>query len=158
MDDIQAIRLAKTELREAYRRGDVEAVLAVFSDLCSDMSAGNPSFWGAETKLVMRQRLRKLFAGYRAALAITIISVRIQGTLAFDWGWHQLTLTSRKGGRRISKRTRYLEIWQKEADGRWRIAIFMDNLDVPPQMPPREVLHAVARQTAPGKRRPRAKS
>jgi hypothetical protein len=37
-------------------------------------------------------------------------------------------------------RTRYLEIWQKEEDGQWRIAIFIDNVDVPPQMPPSKVL------------------
>jgi len=35
---------------------------------------------------------------------------------------------------------RYLEIWQKGADGTWKIAIFLDNPDVPPQMPPKEVL------------------
>src|SRR6266480_1256467 len=89
---------------------------------------------------VLRYRMKQLFARYRAQLAVTIISIRVQGPLAFDWGWHKLTLTPKKGGRSMTTRTRYLEIWQKGADGRWKIAIFLDNPDVPPQMPPKEVL------------------
>ena len=98
------------------------------------------SFYGTEAKTVLKHRLKKLFTKYRAELAVTIISIRIQGPLAFDWGWHKLTLTPKKGGRSITTRSRYLEIWQKNEAGSWKIAIFFDNLDVPPQMPPKEVL------------------
>jgi ketosteroid isomerase-like protein len=140
MDDAYSIRLAKTELRDAYNQGNLRRVLAVFADAYSDMSAGQASFYGAEAKTVLKHRLKKLFTKYRAELAVTIISIRIQGPLAFDWGWHKLTLTPRKGGRSITTRTRYLEIWQKDEAGNWKIAIFFDNLDVPPQMPPKQVL------------------
>ena len=140
MDDAYSIRLAKTELRDAYNQGNVKRVLAVFADAYSDMSAGLASFYGTEAKAVLKHRLKKLFTKYRAELAVTIISIRIQGPLAFDWGWHKLTLTPKKGGRSITTRTRYLEIWQKDGFGSWKIAIFFDNLDVPPQMPPKEVL------------------
>jgi ketosteroid isomerase-like protein len=104
---------------------------------------------------VLRHRLTRLFARYRAQLAVTIISIRVQGALAFDWGWHQLTLLSKKTGRSTTTRTRYLEIWQKGADGSWKIAIFFDNLDVPPQMPPPEVLRAMAgERSSPARRKP----
>ena len=59
--------------------------------------------------------------------------------LAFDWGWHRLTLTPKTGGRSRTTRTRYMEIWTKGADEKWRIAIFFDNVDVLPQMPPKAV-------------------
>jgi len=140
MDDSYAIRLAKTRLRDGYNEGDVNGVLSVFGNGYSDMSAGLASFYGVEARAVLKHRLKKLFAQYDAKLAVTIISMSIQGSLAFDWGWHQLTLTPKKGGNSRTTRTRYLEIWQKGADGRWKIVIFMDNLDVPPQMPPRAVL------------------
>jgi ketosteroid isomerase-like protein len=139
MDDAYAIRLAKTQLREAYNTGDVNRVLSVFADGYSDMSARLASFYGAEAKAVLRHRMTKLFAHYRAQLTVTIISIGIQGSVAFDWGWHSLTLTPKQGGRPRTTRTRYLEIWEKQADGHWKIAIFLDNLDVPPRMPPREV-------------------
>lgn len=156
MDDIQAIRLAKTELRDAYRAGDVQRALAVFSNEYSDMSVGNASFWGAEAKAVLRHRLTKLFASYRAELAVTIISIRVFGTMAFDWGWHKLTLTPKRKEKKITRRTRYLEIWVKEG-GEWRIAIFMDNADVPPQMPSASVLQSVFGHTPAKRRAPKVK-
>jgi ketosteroid isomerase-like protein len=140
MDDIYAIRLAKTKLRDAYNKGDVNGVLSVFAEGYSDMSAGLASFYGDEARAVLKHRLKKLFARYKAQLAVTIISIRVDGSWAFDWGWHRLTLTPKKGRKPITTRTRYLEIWQKGAEERWRIAIFLDNVDVPPQMPPKDVL------------------
>jgi ketosteroid isomerase-like protein len=145
MDDSYAIRLAKTKLRDAYDKGNVKAVLSVFADGYSDMSAGLASFYGTEARAVLKHRMKKLFARYHAQLAVTIISIQVQGPLAFDWGWHKLTLKPKKGGKAISTRTRYLEIWQKGADGHWKIAIFLDNVDVPPQMPPKEVLVELGR-------------
>ena len=107
MDDTYAIRLAKTELRDAYNQGNVKRVLTVFADAYSDMSAGMASFYGTEAKTVLKHRLKRLFMRHHVELAVTIISIRIQGPLAFDWGWHKLTLTPRKGGRSITTRTRY---------------------------------------------------
>jgi ketosteroid isomerase-like protein len=158
MDDNYAIRLAKTKLRDAYSEGNVNGVLSVFADGYSDMSAGLASFYGVEARAVLKHRLKELFAKYDAQLAVTIISIRVQGPMAFDWGWHKLTLTSKKGGRSITTRRRYLEIWQKDASGKWKIAIYFDNVDVPPQMPPKEVLAelggaaARARRSVPRKR------
>jgi ketosteroid isomerase-like protein len=140
MDDSYAIRLAKTKLRDAYNKGDVKGVLSVFGEGYSDMSTGLASFYGAEARAVLNHRMKKLFAQYDARLAVTIISISVQGSWAYDWGWHKLTLTPKKGGRATTTRTRYLEIWRKGADEDWKIAIFLDNVDVPPQMPPKGVL------------------
>ena len=153
MDDSYAIRLAKTKLRDAYDEGDLNSVLSVFADGYSDMSAGLASFYGIEAQAVLKHRMKKLFARYHAQLAVTIISIQAQGPLAFDWGWHKLTLTPKKGGKPSTTRTRYLDIWQKGADGKWKIAIFIDNLDVPPQMPPREVLTELRAGLRKGSRR-----
>ena len=144
MDDSYAIRLAKTKLRDAYNEGDVDGVLSVFGDAYSDMSVGLASFYGPEAPAVLKHRLNELFASYKAQLAVTIISIRVNRPWAFDWGWHQLTLIPKKGGAPIITRTRYLEIWQKDADGQWKIAIYFDNRDVPPQMPPGDVLEEIS--------------
>src|SRR5436853_3257827 len=93
MDDAYAIRLAKTELRDAYNRADVNGVLAVFADGYSDMSAGLASFYGTEAQAVLRYRMKQLFARYRAQLAVTIISITGQGPLASVCGMHMLMMT-----------------------------------------------------------------
>ena len=161
MDDSYAIRLAKTKLRDAYDKGNVKGVLSVFADGYGDMSAGLASFYGTEAHAVLKHKMKRLFARYHAQLAVTIISIQVQGPLAFDWGWHKLTLKPKKGGKPVSTRTRYLEIWQKGADESWKIAIFLDNVDVPPQMPPKEVLaelgNGCATSSRPSVRRRRAK-
>ncbi len=158
MDDAYAIRLAKTQLREAYNAGDVNGVLSVYGDAYSDMSAGRASFYGTEAKAVLQHRITKLFAHYRAQLAVTIISISAEGPVAFDWGWHKLTLTPKNGGRPKTTRNRYVEIWRKQDDGQWKIAIFLDNVDVPPQMPPREVLNALNRKRPSQSRRAPART
>src|SRR3974390_733074 len=45
MDDVYAINLAKTILREGYNEGDPERVLSVYDDTFADMSFGMPSFY-----------------------------------------------------------------------------------------------------------------
>jgi len=155
MDDSYAIRLAKTKLRDAYNKGDVKGVLSVFGEGYSDMSTGLASFYGAEARAVLNHRMKKLFAHYDARLAVTIISISVQGSWAYDWGWHKLTLTPKKRGRATTTRTRYLEIWQKGADEDWKIAIFLDNVDVPPQMPPKDVLAGL--RAGPGMARRRSR-
>ena len=140
MDDSYAIRLAKTKLRDSYSGGDVNGALSVFADGFADMSAGLASFYGAEARAVLKHRLKDLFAKYDAQLAVTIISIRVEGPIAFDWGWHKLTLTPKGGGRSHTTRTRYLEIWQKDPAGKWKIATYIDNPDLPPKMPPKQVL------------------
>jgi ketosteroid isomerase-like protein len=156
--DTYSIRLAKTAFRDAYARGDVNGVLSIFGDGYSDMSAGLASFYGSEARAVLKYRLKKLFSRYRADLAVTIISIRVQGSLAFDWGWHKLVLIPKDGGKPITRRTRYLEIWQKGTDEKWRIAIFIDNEDVPPQMPPRDVLSELGSSRRPTTSQPHKRS
>jgi ketosteroid isomerase-like protein len=149
MDDAYGIRLAKTKLRDAYAKGDVEGAISIFGDGFSDMSSGLASFYGVEARAVLKHRLTKLFGRYKARLTVTIISIGVQGSLAFDWGWHKLTLTPKTGGRSRTTRTRYMEVWTKDGDGKWKIAIFLDNVDVPPQMPPKAVLNELRRRSKP---------
>jgi len=135
MTDEQAICLAKTEFREAYNTGDVERLLAVFAGEFTDMSVGLPSFFGEESKAVLRSRMAKLFREYEAKLIVTIIAIRVLGNTALDFGWHEMTLRPHQGGEALTTRQRYFELWQKDADGKWRISLYIDNMDLPPAMP-----------------------
>jgi ketosteroid isomerase-like protein len=139
MDDIYSINLAKTELREAYNTGDVERLLSVFSSEFTDMTSGAPSFFGADAKSVLRSRTTQLFAQYRVRFVVTIIAIRVFGGTAFDFGWHETTLTPKPGGAALTTRQRYFEVWQKDPDGKWRIVLYIDNVDLSPAMPDAEL-------------------
>lgn len=140
MNDEEAISLAKTEFREAYNNGDVRRLLSVYADSFTDMSEGEPSFYGTEAKTALRWRATNLFREYTAAMNIIIIAVVVLGDTAYDWGWHELNLVPKSGGQPIVKRSRYCELWQRNQAGKWEIRIFMDNKDHEPEMLPQEAI------------------
>jgi len=76
----------------------------------------------------------KLFSRYGVKMEMVIIDIAILGDTAIDRGWHKLILTPKCGGDKEVKRYRYCEIWQKQADGSWKIGFFISNQDYEPEM------------------------
>ena len=135
MDDVHAINLAKTILREGFNHGVAERILSVYDDSFADMSFAMPSFYYSDAKDVFRARLTRLFRDYKVVMKMMIIDVVLNGDRAFDWGWHVLDVTSKTDGTVSQVRTRYFETWRRDATRGWLIASFIDNLDQPPRMP-----------------------
>ena len=131
MDDVYAINLAKTEIREAYNTADAHRLLAVVDEGLIDFSDRRQTGYSQCGKAALRAHLEALFSKYHAHLAPIIIEIKIMGETAVDYGWHELTLTPRAGGEPVCVRTRYLDLWKKDKTGQWKLAIFMDNADVP---------------------------
>lgn len=134
MDETYAINLAKTEYQDAFNAGDVKRVLALISDGFTDMSVNRPSYWGLDAKIALEKELGLLFRRYRARMVAIVIAVEILGDTALDWGWHKLTLTPKKGGKKVTTRQRYLDVWKKDGKGRWKLAMFLSNRDVAPRI------------------------
>jgi len=135
MNDVYAINVAKTEFREGYNTGDIDRLVATFHpDGFTDMSEGQASKYGSEAIAVWRKRLAELFADYQARLTPIIIDVVVLGGTAYDYGWHELTLTPKAGGSVVRERYRYFELWKKDAAGEWKIAMHMTNSDVPEEL------------------------
>lgn len=130
MDDLYAINAAKTEFREAFNRGDVSGLLALVDPDLVNFSDGQPSEFGESGLDAMRSRLVSLFEQFNAKLSIIVIEIRLQGDIAYDYGWHDLTLTPKDGGRPVHRRNRYVDIWRKNKEGKWKLWTYMDNQDV----------------------------
>lgn len=135
MDDVYAINLAKTRIREGYENEDVDAILSVYDDSFTDMSASYPSFYDTDSKKVFRAKLTRLFSEYLAQLTTIIITVSVFGDRALDRGWNVLTLTSKTTGRTLEVRTRYFQVWRRDFVRGWVITSFIDNLDQSPMLP-----------------------
>jgi ketosteroid isomerase-like protein len=135
MDDQTAILTAITVYREAFNTGDIDRLMSVFAPSFTDMSYGIPSFFGAEAAVVLRRRMSELFAKYRAEMKISVIDVVIKADVAYDYGWHILTLTPKSGGEPIKSRQRYFGLWARQSDGSWKIKLYIDNADRAPAMP-----------------------
>jgi len=143
MDDIYAINLAKTIIREGFNEGNTERVLSIYDDAFADMSFSMPSFYYSDAKDVFRARLNRLFRDYAASMKVIIIDVVVNGDRAFDWGWHVLDLTSRIDGITLQVRTRYFETWRRDTARGWIVTSFIDNLDQVPRMP-EEVIQEIS--------------
>ena len=136
-DDIYKINAAKTEFREAFNAGDVERLLAVFHNEFIDLPLGQPSFYLGEAPQMLRRRMSDLFSKFEARMAPIVIDIQVRGDMAVDYGWHKLTLTPKGGGEPVTSRQRYMEVWMKDAAGTWKIAVYIDNQDLPPAFAPK---------------------
>lgn len=149
MDDVYAIHAAKTEFREACNAGDVDRVLSVFAAGFTDMSEGQPSFFGSDAPTALRQRLSELFAEYDVRVAFMIIGVTATGSTAHDWGWQKMWLTSKKTGEQLFDKLRYFALWSKQPDGAWKIKLWISNRELPPRMEPLSEAAALKAATYP---------
>jgi ketosteroid isomerase-like protein len=130
MDEMYAINAAKSEFRDSFNLGDVSKFLAIADPDLVSFSDGVPSEFGKTGLGALKTRLASLFERFSAKLVVIVIEVRLQGDLAYDYGWHDLMLTPKDGGGQIHQRNRYVDIWRKTGDGKWKLWMYIDNQDV----------------------------
>jgi ketosteroid isomerase-like protein len=66
------------------------------------------------------------------------------GDVAYDYGWHDLTLTPKDGGQPIHRRHR-MWISGRNKEGEWRLWMYMDNQDVADPFRPEQIPSAAVR-------------
>jgi ketosteroid isomerase-like protein len=130
MDDLFAINAAKTEFRECFNLGDVPRVVAIADPDVVNFSDGQASEFGASGLEALKTRLNNLFERFTAKLSVIVIEIRLHGDVAYDYGWHDLTLTPKDGGEPIRRRHRYVDIWRRNKEGNWKLWMYIDNQDI----------------------------
>jgi ketosteroid isomerase-like protein len=144
MDDLFAINAAKTEFREGFNLGDVSRVLAIADPDLVSFSDGQPSEFGVSGLEALKTRLSNLFERFTAKLSVIVIEIRLQGDVAYDYGWHDLTLTPKDGSQPIHRRDRYVDIWRRDKEGKWKLWMYMDNRDIADSFQPEQIPSAAA--------------
>jgi ketosteroid isomerase-like protein len=139
MDDLYAINVAKTEFRDCFNFSDASRLLAIVDPDLVNFSDGQPSEFGRTGLHALKIRLENLFESFTAKLVVIVIEIRLQGDLAYDYGWHELTLTPKNGDQPIRRRDRYVDIWRKNKEGNWKLWMYMDNQDVADPFRPEHV-------------------
>lgn len=139
MDDLYAINVAKTEFRDCFNFSDASRLLAIADPDLVNFSNGQPSEFGENGLDALKTRLANLFDRYTAKLAVIVIEIRLQGDLAYDYGWHDLRLTPRDGGQPVRRRDRYVDIWRRNKEGKWKLWMYMDNQDIADPFQPEQI-------------------
>ena len=129
-DALYAVNVAKTEFREGFNTGDVSRLLSIADPDLVSFSDGQPSEFGQSGLEALTNRLEALFRRFHVQLAVIIIEIRLQDGFAYDYGWHDLTITPRSGGPPIRRKDRYVDIWRRNKQGEWKLWMYMDNRDV----------------------------
>jgi len=130
MDDLYAINTAKSAFRDCFNCSDPARLLAIADPDLVDFADGAPSGFGQSGLDALQSRLNNLFQRYKPELTVIVIEIRLQGDIAYDYGWHEWTLTPRGGGKAIVRRDRYVDIWRRNHEGAWKLWMYVDNLDV----------------------------
>ncbi len=130
MDDLYAINAAKGEFRDCFNFSDVSRLVAIADPEMVNFSDGQPCVFRRGGLDALKTRLENLFERFTAKLVVIVIEIRLQGDVAYDYGWHELTLTPKGGGQATHRRDRYVDIWWRNKEGKWKLRMYMDNQDV----------------------------
>jgi ketosteroid isomerase-like protein len=139
MDDLLAINTAKSKFRDAFNDGNADGVLAIADPDLVSFADGQPSEFGKPGLDALKTRLHNLFSRYAAKLVVIEMEIRVEGSVAHAYGWHELTLTPKDGGAPFYRRNRYLDVWRKNNEGTWKLLMYVDNQDIPDPFRPESI-------------------
>jgi len=112
---------------------DLEETIAYYSD---DAIVLPPNSASATTKDAIRNVWKDMFAS--PGLVLTWKASRVElgksGDMAWVSGTYELIMND-PSGRPINDRGKYLEIWKKQPDGKWKCGADMWNSDLPSSAP-----------------------
>jgi ketosteroid isomerase-like protein len=64
------------------------------------------------------------------------VEVARAGDMAYVLGTYQLTMTDPQGNP-VNDHGKFVEVWKKQADGKWKAVADTFNSDLPPSAPPK---------------------
>jgi len=140
MDDLYAINAVKSEFRDCFNLSDASRLLAIADPDLVNFSDGHPCEFGMTGLDALKTRLENLFERFTVKLTVIVVEIRLQGDIAYDYGWHNLTLTPKVGGQPTCRRDRYVDIWRRNKTGKWKLWMYMDNQDVPDPFRPEQTM------------------
>jgi ketosteroid isomerase-like protein len=127
------LRDLDAEWSKAAAARDVERTIAYYSD---DAIVLPPNATSATTKEAIRNAWKDLLAS--PGLVITWKTTRVElgksGEMAWVSGAYELTMND-TSGKPVNDRGKYLEVWEKQPDGKWKCVADMWNSDLAASTP-----------------------
>ncbi len=112
--------------------GDLAPLLANYADSVVVMMPGMPAMRG---NAAVEQGMTGMMSEMKVTAAtFTTNNVMATGDMAIESGSFTMTLLP-KGGKPMDDKGKYLTVWQRQADGSWKILRDITNTDLPPTAP-----------------------
>ena len=124
----QLLRDLDAKWAKAAAAKDVEQTTAFYSN---DAIVFPPNATSAATKEAIRNGWKEMFAspGFVISWQPTRVQVAKTGEMAWVSGTYESTMND-ASGKPINDRGKYLEVWEKQTDGKWKCAADMWNSDL----------------------------
>jgi uncharacterized protein (TIGR02246 family) len=125
--DEAAIRAASQEWSNAASSRDLEKTVSFYADDATYNPPGAP-------KAVGKDAIRKIWTNVMAIPGVNlrwetskVVTAR-SGDLGYDTGGYTLTKND-AGGKPVTTKGKYVVVWKKQADGKWKVIEDIDNPD-----------------------------
>jgi uncharacterized protein (TIGR02246 family) len=118
-DPAAQIAAEETQWNREYAARDLEHLLAHYAPDATMKLAGAPPLSGGWIRTSMATAVND--PAFAMTFAHDRIEVSHSGDLAYSRGHYQMTLTDRQTGQPTTEYGTYLTVWQRQADGRWKV-------------------------------------
>lgn len=132
--DQSAIKDLEAQWSKAAGTKNVDDIVSYYADDASMLAPNMPIATG-------EQSIRGMWAefvgnpGFSASWESTKQEASRSADVAYDLGTYQLTMNDPQG-KPMSDRGKYVVVWKKRADGKWKVAADMFSSDLPLPAPP----------------------
>ena len=125
----QALRDLDGQWSAAAGAKDLEKTISFYSEDAIVLPANAPA---ATTKDAIRNTWKELLASPGLAISwkTTKVEVAKSGDVAYTTGTYELTMND-ASGTPVNDHGKYVEVWKKQADGKWKVAVDIWNSDLP---------------------------
>lgn len=125
--DEKAIRDLDAQWSKAAASNNLDAVLAYYTDEASLLPPNEPI---ADNRQAIRASWAAfLVPGTSLSWEANRVDVSRSSDLAYTQGTYQATMKDAKGAM-VPDHGKYVEVWKKQADGKWKVVADMFNSDV----------------------------
>ena len=125
---IAAIAEARKAFEAAYEKGDAEAI----GELYAENAVSEPNFQPTiKGRAAIVASLKPMFEQVSVQTTLTSEETRTLGHVGLDRGTYTVTVTPKAGAPPTTSQGRYLVVYVKGEDGKWRVSHDIDNAAVP---------------------------
>ena len=131
--DVEAIQALCVQWVTALEAGDVDGLLALYTDDAVRLPPGGPSYSG---KAAFEEYFRGLFETISAEVVWPVEGTEeiiVADDLAFHLSEYILFITPNEGGETMEEKGKVVEIIQRQPDDSWKLAREIWNITPPPE-------------------------
>jgi ketosteroid isomerase-like protein len=125
----QGLRDLDAQWSAAAGSKDLEKTISFYSEGAIVLPTNAPA---ATTKGAIRNTWKDLLASPGLAISwkTTKVEVAKSGDIAYTTGTYELTMSD-TSGKPVPDHSKYVEVWKRQADGKWKVVADIWNSDLP---------------------------